>query len=111
MSFLKSITPDGVTQALNGLQSMTDFVNPMVTDLTPDNKKIAQHLLNQGITVQEIKDFVDVSRAQLDPFLDVEAEVRKRMEAMKVSEPTSTPPPAPSQSTRVPDPVSVDTTL
>ena len=81
MSFLDKITPDGVKQTINGLQSLTDFANPMVTNLTDDNKKIAQHLLKAGITVQQITDFVDVSRAQLDPYLEMEVEVMKRVKA------------------------------
>ena len=79
MSFLDNITPDSVKKINDGIQSILDPVNPFITDLTEDNKKIAQHLLEQGITVEAIQKFVDVSRTQLDPFLALESEVMKRV--------------------------------
>ena len=81
MSFLDNITPDSVKKINDGIQSILDPVNPFITDLTEDNKKIAQHLLEQGITVEAIQKFVDVSRTQLDPFLALESEVMKRIAA------------------------------
>jgi len=82
MGFLDNITPDGVKKINDGIQSILDPVNPFITDLTDINKEIARHLLEQDITVQQIQDFVDVSRTQLDPYLAIEAEVMKRVAAV-----------------------------
>jgi len=79
MSFLDGITPDSVKKINDGIQSILDPVNPFITDLTEDNKKIAKHLLEEGISVEAIQKFVDVSRTQLDPFLALESEVMKRV--------------------------------
>ena len=79
MSFLDSITPEGVKKINDGVQAMLDPINPFITDLTETNKQIASHLLETGITVQQIQDFVDISRTQLDPYLELEAKVMQRM--------------------------------
>jgi len=79
MSFLSKITPDGVTKINDGIQSLLDPVNPFITDLDDKNKAIASHLLAEGISKEEIQNFVDVSRPQLDAFLDIEFEVMRRV--------------------------------
>ena len=85
MSFLDDITPAAIKKINDSIQStFIDPLNITVTNLDDQNKSIAQHLLSEGITVEQIKHFVDVSRAQLDPFLEeqnLRASIRKEIEA------------------------------
>ncbi len=75
---------DGLKKTIDGLSEMVEPLNPMVTNMTEKNQEIATLLLEHGYTVKEIQDFVDVSRAQLDEFISVEAKVMERMKAKRV---------------------------
>ena len=85
MSFLDDITPTAIKKINDSIQStFIDPLNITVTNLDDQNKSIATHLLSEGITVEQIKHFVDCSRAQLDPFLEeqaLRASIRKEIEA------------------------------
>ncbi len=84
MSFLDDITPAAIKKLNDSIQStFIDPLNITVTNLDDQNKAITLHLLNEGITVEQIKHFVDCSRAQLDPFLEeqaLRASIRKEIE-------------------------------
>ena len=88
-SFLDSITPDGVTDIINGVQKLGNTVTfgAFATDLDEQNKSIANHLLSEGITAEQIQHFVDVSRVELDPYL----EQRTQFLAWKAEEATIKP--------------------
>ncbi len=75
---------DGLKKTIDGLSEMVEPLNPMVTNMTEKNQEIATLLLEHGYTVKEVQDFVDVSRAQLDEFISVEAKVMERMKAKRV---------------------------
>ena len=54
----------------DGLQGIVDPINIMVTNLDKGkNKEIADLLIDKGFTVEEVQDFADVSRPQLDPYI------------------------------------------
>lgn len=72
-------TIKGFRQVFAGLSTMTEDVNPLITNMTDKNKEIASGLLQVGYTVEQIQDFVDVSRNQLDEFIEVESVVLQRM--------------------------------
>ena len=80
----------GFKKVVDGVQEIVDPINPMVSNLdNHKSKEIARGLLLSGFTVEEIQQFVDVSRSQLDPFLELEDEVNKRMaEAKEKMKPT-----------------------
>ena len=88
-TFLDKITPDVIREFNNGIQkTFIDPINITVTDLDDTNKGIASHLLEEGITPEQIIHFVDVSKAQLEPYLadktkekEIEARLRKKIEA------------------------------
>ncbi len=75
---------DGLKKTIDGISEMVEPLNPMVTNMTEKNQEIATLLLEHRYTVKEIQDFVDVSRAQLDEFISVEAKVMERMKAKRV---------------------------
>ncbi len=90
MSFLSKITPDALTEFNDGVQRMLDPINPLVTNLTDKNKAIAELLFNAGVTAEEIGDFVDVSKAQLNPYMEelalkakIKAELLEEMKTTK----------------------------
>ena len=72
---------DSIKKVTTGLTELTEVINPLITNLTDKNKAIAVTLLDNGFTVKEIQDFVDVSRAQLDEWIQIESEVRARIAA------------------------------
>ena len=75
---------NGFKKIVDGIQEVVDPLNPMVSNLdSHKNKEIASGLLASGFSIEEITQFVDVSRSQLDPFLKIEFEVNKRMEEAK----------------------------
>ena len=92
MSILESITPTFIKEFNDGIQStLIDPLNIMVTNLDKENKAIADSLLAGGVTPEQIKHFVDVSRAQLDPYLDEQAlRASIRAEILAEQEPTPT---------------------
>ncbi len=74
----------GFKKIADGVQEVIDPLNPMVSNLDNHrNKEIAAGLLASGFTIEDIQQFVDVSRSQLDPFLKLESEVNKRMAEAK----------------------------
>lgn len=73
----------GFMKVVDGLTEIVEPINPMVTNMTPKNKEIAAGLLASGFSVKEVQDFVDVSRSQLDSFIEIEAEVLKRQAETK----------------------------
>ncbi len=70
---------NGLKKIVNGVTEIVEPVNFLVTNLTPKNKEVAICLLEAGFTVKEIQDFVDVSRTQLDEFIELEDAVLKRI--------------------------------
>ena len=73
---------DGFKKIVDGIQEVIDPLNPMVSNLdSHKNKEIAKGLLNSGFSIEDITQFVDVSRSQLDPYLEMETEIMKRIEA------------------------------
>ncbi len=71
---------DGLTNVYNGLSQVVEGVNPLVSTMDDEgNQDIATALLSAGYTEDQIKNFVDVSRVQLDEFLAFEVEIAKRM--------------------------------
>lgn len=68
----------GFKKVVDGLNEIVEPLNPLVTDMTEKNKEIASGLLSSGFTVEEVENFVDVSRSQLDDFIKIESEVLKR---------------------------------
>jgi len=72
---------EGFKKIADGVQEIFEPINPMVTDMDEKNKAIATAMLEEGISVKDIQHFVDVSRAQLDAFLEVEAKVIARVKA------------------------------
>ena len=69
----------------DGLQGLIDPINILVTNADKGkNMEIANLLIDKGYTVQEVQDFIDVSRPQMDPILlkrRVRFEVKAEMEA------------------------------
>ena len=91
MSILESITPRFIEDFNNGIQStLIDPLNIMVTNLDDQNKAIADSLLAGGVTPEQIQHFVDVSRAQLDPYLESQA-LRASIRAEILAEQKPTP--------------------
>ncbi len=81
---------DGFKKIVDGIQEVVDPINPMVSSMDKHkNTEIAAGLLASGFTVEEIQQFVDVSRPQLDKFLELEAAVLMRMQAKQQAEPTT----------------------
>jgi len=77
----------GFVTVLDGLQEIIAPINPLVSNLENHrSKEIAKGLLASGFSIEDIQQFADVSRTQLDPFLELEAEVQKRL-----AEATKTP--------------------
>lgn len=74
---------DGFKKVAEGLTEIIEPLNPMVTNMTEKNKEIATGLLQSGFSVKQIQEFVDVSRTQLDEFIEVEDKVLKRLEESK----------------------------
>ena len=70
---------EGFKKIVEGVNDIIEPLNPMVTDMTDANKTIAKGLLDSGFSVKQIQDFVDVSRNQLDEFIEVEVLVIQRM--------------------------------
>lgn len=57
----------GFKKVADGLQEILDPINPLVSSIDAHkNKEIAQGLLASGFTVEDIQQFADVSRVQLD---------------------------------------------
>ncbi len=82
---------DGFKKIVDGVQEVLDPINPMVSSMDKHrNTEIATGLLASGFSKEDIQQFVDVSRAQLDPFLDLEVAVQKRLEAAKKQTETKT---------------------
>ena len=83
MGILDTITPNGIKTINDGIQGLFDPLNPLVTTInTNKNKEIASFLVKNDFTVQEIKDFVDISRVQLDPYIAEQVlrhEIRKEI--------------------------------
>ena len=80
----------GLTAVYNGLSEVVEGVNPLVSTMEDDgNQEIASALLNAGYTVEQIQNFVDVSRVQLDEFLTFEVEIAKRIKAKSTTKPAS----------------------
>ena len=76
----------GLTAVYNGLSEVVEGVNPLVTTMEDkDNQDIAIGLLAAGYSIEQIQNFVDVSRVQLDEFLAFEVEVQKRLSTHKAS--------------------------
>ncbi len=70
----------GFATVANGVMEIVASVSPTVSNLDNHrNKEIAKGLLASGFSVEDIQQFVDVSRVQLDPYLEVEAEVQRRL--------------------------------
>ena len=75
---------EGFKQIVDGVQQVLDPINPMTSAMDKHrNQEIAIGLLTSGFSVEDIQQFVDVSRAQLDPFLEIEARVMQRMAIAK----------------------------
>ena len=74
---------EGLRGIVNGASQVIEGVNPGITTMDEQNRTIASSLLASGLTIEQIQDFVDVSRIQLDKFLEVEVEVQKRMAEAK----------------------------
>jgi len=85
-TLLSKITPDVVKSFNDDIQrTFLDPLNPTLTDLDEQNKNITDHLLSEGITPEQIQHYVDVSRAQLDPYLE-EMATKARMRAEIIAE-------------------------
>ena len=77
----------GFRDITDGIATMANGFNPMVTNIEGDrNKEIAAGLLASGFTEEDILNFVNVDVAQLTKYLELEAEVQKRL-----AEATKTP--------------------
>lgn len=75
---------DGFRKIVDGVQEVLDPINPMTSNMDKHrNKEIAIGLLQSGFSVEDIQQFVDVSRVQLDDFLEIEAKVMVRMAETK----------------------------
>ena len=86
MSTLAKITPTFIKEFNDGVQrTFLDPLNITVTDLDEQNKAMADSLLAGGVTAAQIQHFVDVSRAQLDPYLE-EQELRASIRAEIIAE-------------------------
>jgi len=71
MSLSERITPDFIKEFNDSVQrTLIDPLNITTTDLDDQNKAIADSLMAGGVTIEQIQHFVDVSRAQLDPYLE-----------------------------------------
>ena len=70
---------NGLKKIAEGVNDIVEPLNPLVTNMTPKNKEIATSLLDNGFSVKEVQDFVDVSRNQLDDYIELEAKVIERM--------------------------------
>ena len=71
---------EGFKKIVDGVQEVLDPINPMTSGMDKHrNEEIAIGLLGSGFSVEDIQQFVDVSRVQLDSFLEVEAKVMQRM--------------------------------
>jgi len=79
MSVLSNIIPDGFKKIAEGISDIGESLNPLVSDMTADNREIALSLMELGYSNQQIQTFVDVSRNQLDEFLELERAVEKRL--------------------------------
>lgn len=72
---------ESIKKVATGLTEITEVVNPLITNMDKKKVDIATTLLDAGFSVKEIQDFIDVSRAQFDEFIEVEVEVRNRVAA------------------------------
>ena len=73
---------EGFKMIVDGLQEVVAPINPMVSDIEKHrSKEIARGLLASGFSIEDIQQFADVSRVQLDQFLEIEVEVQKRLKA------------------------------
>lgn len=70
---------DGLSKAATGVTEMVNGLNPFVETMNETNEAIATVLLDKGFTAEQILDFVDVSKAQLDEWLQLEVKVRERV--------------------------------
>ena len=80
---------DGFKETVGGLSTMINGINPMVSDIDSHrNKEIAKGLLASGFSIEDITQFVDVDRAQLDKYLELMSEVQKELQK-ECPEPTA----------------------
>ena len=70
---------EGLKKIAEGVKEISEPINPFITDMTDKNKEIATNLLSAGYSVKDVQNFVDVSRTQLDDFLEIEEKVFERM--------------------------------
>ena len=70
---------EGFKKIVEGVNDIVEPLNPLVTNMTDINKQIASGLLESGFSVKQIQDFVDVSRNQLDDYIELEAKVLERI--------------------------------
>ena len=74
---------DSIKKINDGIQEMLDPVNPFTSDINKYRTKEGLKLLvKAGFSKDDIKQLIDVSRAQADPFIDEEImreEIRKEI--------------------------------
>ncbi len=76
---------EGFKKVFDGVQEIFDPINIMTTNLTDKNKEIAKGLIDSGFTTEQVQNFVDVSRPQLDPYL-LECKVRYEVKQELIKE-------------------------